>query len=157
MYFVARPPAMAAPIVAPPSTFEQGSLTISSRDPSWGNRTAPVTLIDFGDLQCPFCRRAAATLIEVRARYGARVRIVWKNNPLAFHTRTESAAEVAMEAFHAQGDAVFWQMHDLLYENQARRAAASARPRPRPVPVPLPATRQEGVSCACQMLASPRW
>jgi len=87
--------------------------------PSRGPLNAPVTIVEFGDLQCPFCRRAAATLIEVRARYGAKVRIVWKNNPLGFHTRAEPAAEVAMEAFHAQGDAVFWQMHDLSYENQA--------------------------------------
>ena len=87
--------------------------------PSRGLLTAPVTIVEFGDFQCPFCRRAEVTLADMRTRYGAKVRIVWKNNPLAFHTHAEPAAEIAMEAHAAQGDAVFWQMHDLLYENQA--------------------------------------
>jgi len=87
--------------------------------PSRGPASAPVTIVEIGDFRCPFCKRAAATLTDVRARYGAKVRIVWKNNPLAFHARAEPAAEVAMAAFAEQGDAGFWQMHDLLYENQA--------------------------------------
>jgi protein-disulfide isomerase len=87
--------------------------------PSRGLASAPVTIVEVGDFQCPFCKRAEKTLTDVRARYGDKVRVVWKNNPLAFHARAEPAAEVAMEAFVEQGDAVFWQMHDLLYENQA--------------------------------------
>lgn len=88
--------------------------------PSRGPRAAPVTIVELGDFQCPFCRRAEAALGDVRARYGDKVRIIWKNNPLPFHPHAEPAAEVAIEAFVEQGDVAFWQMHDLLFENQAR-------------------------------------
>ncbi len=82
--------------------------------PVMGLPSAPVTIVEFGDYQCPFCRRAEATLDQVRARYGSLVRIVWKNNPLPFHSDAMPAAEAAMEA-HAQGH--FEAMHRILYAN----------------------------------------
>ncbi|MFS8071756.1 MAG: thioredoxin domain-containing protein, partial [Byssovorax sp.] len=119
VYFVARPPAMAAPIVAPPSTFEQGSITISSRDPSWGNRTAPVTLIEFGDFQCPFCKRANATLAALKMQYGPEtLRIVWKNNPLPFHKGARPAAVAAMAVLELGGNDAFWRFHDHAFAGQ---------------------------------------
>ncbi len=87
--------------------------------PSRGPASAPVTIVEFGDFQCPFCLRSEKVLTEVRERFGTRVRVVWKNNPLAFHPHAAPAAQLALQAFTEQGDAGFWQMHDLLYENQA--------------------------------------
>jgi protein-disulfide isomerase/serine/threonine protein kinase len=87
--------------------------------PARGLASAPVTIVEFGDFQCPFCFRSEKVLTAARERFGARIRIVWKHNPLAFHGHAAPAAELAIQAFTEQGDAGFWQIHDLLYENQA--------------------------------------
>lgn len=86
--------------------------------PSRGPVAAKVTIVEFGDFQCPFCKRAQSTLTDLRKRYGADVRIVWRHNPLAFHKSADPAAQLAIEAFVERGDAGFWEAHDLLYENQ---------------------------------------
>ncbi len=88
-----------------------------SGSPSRGPATAPVTIVEFGDFQCPFCLREEKVLADARERFGLKLRFVWKNNPLAFHTHAAPAAELALQAFTEQGDAGFWQVHDLLYEN----------------------------------------
>jgi protein-disulfide isomerase len=79
--------------------------------PTRGTARAPVTIVEFGDFQCPFCGRAEATLDELRRRYGDKIRIVWKDNPMPFHQQ----AVVAAEAARAAGDqGQFWPMHDRL-------------------------------------------
>ena len=82
--------------------------------PARGPAGAPVTIVEFADFQCPFCVRAEASLKQVAARYGDKVRFVWKDMPLPFHKRAEPAAELAAEAFAQKGAAGFWTAHDLL-------------------------------------------
>ncbi len=86
--------------------------------PSLGPANALVTIVEFSDFQCPFCTRVEETLRQIRTQYGNDVRIVWKNAPLPFHNNAGPAAEAAQEAFAQGGNAKFWQMHDLLYQNQ---------------------------------------
>jgi protein-disulfide isomerase len=86
--------------------------------PVLGPDDALVTVVVFSDFQCPFCSRATATLEQIRATYGTDVRVVFKNNPLPFHTDAMPAAELAMEAFEQRGSAGFFEAHDLLFENQ---------------------------------------
>jgi protein-disulfide isomerase len=77
-----------------------------------------VTLVEYGDYQCPYCGAAYPIIKEVQARMGERLRFVFRNFPISTsHPRAEQAAEAA-EAAAAHGK--FWEMHDLLYENQAR-------------------------------------
>jgi protein-disulfide isomerase len=83
--------------------------------PILGRRDALVTIVEFGDLQCPFCKRAETTLAALRVKYGADLRIVWKNEPLAFHKRALPAGELAYEARDEHGDAAFWTVHDAIY------------------------------------------
>jgi protein-disulfide isomerase len=83
--------------------------------PVRGGKDAPVTIIELGDYQCPFCRRAEETLGQLRAKYGDKIRIVWKDAPLPFHDRAEPAAELALEARAEKGDAGFWAAHDALF------------------------------------------
>jgi protein-disulfide isomerase len=91
-------------------------ITVSIADPSIGKKTALVTIVEFSDFQCPFCRKAAATLTELRKIYGPdRLRIVWKNYPLPFHKEAQPAAETAMALFEAGGDAYFWGYHDAVF------------------------------------------
>jgi protein-disulfide isomerase len=86
--------------------------------PVRGSKTAQVTIVEFADFQCPFCARVEATLDEVQKTYGSKVRVVWKNNPLPFHTHAEPAAELAMEALAEKGESGFWAAHDLLFKEQ---------------------------------------
>ncbi len=74
--------------------------------------SAPVTMVVFADLECPFCRRAHETVEKVRAKYGDRLRYVFKHRPLSFHTRALPAARAAL---CAQQQGRFWELHDLIY------------------------------------------
>jgi protein-disulfide isomerase len=89
-----------------------------------GPKNAPVTIVEFADFQCPFCGRTAATLKELREKYGDQLRIVFRDFPLAFHQNAAKAAEAASCA-NEQGK--FWDMHDKLFANQAKLAVADLR------------------------------
>jgi protein-disulfide isomerase len=86
--------------------------------PARGSKTALVTIVEFGDFQCPYCMKAESTLAELRGRYGDKLRIVWKDNPLPTHKRALPAASFAREARAKKGDEGFWQAHDALYGSQ---------------------------------------
>ena len=98
---------------------EDSPIPVSSKDPTWGSRTAPVTIVLFSDFQCPFCSRVESTLEQVRTTYGPeKVRIVWKNEPLPFHPNAKPAAEAAQGVFALKGADAFWKFHALAFKNQ---------------------------------------
>ena len=103
------------------STEWDAALTLpvsEARDHLQGPADAAVTLVEYGDYECPYCGAAYPIIKEVQGRMGGRLRFVFRNFPIATsHPHAEQAAEVA-EAAAAQGR--FWEMHDLLYENQKR-------------------------------------
>lgn len=82
--------------------------------PVKGAADAAVTIIKFSEFECPFCSRVEPTLEQLLKDYDGKIKIVFKNLPLAFHQNAQKAAEAAMAA-HAQGK--FWEMHDLLFAN----------------------------------------
>jgi protein-disulfide isomerase len=89
---------------------------VSAGDHSAGPGNAPVTLVEYGDYECPHCGRAHPIVQEVRRRMGERLRFVFRNFPLEdAHPHAEHAAQSA-EAAGVQGR--FWDMHDLLFEHQ---------------------------------------
>jgi protein-disulfide isomerase len=83
--------------------------------PFVGPEDAAVTIIEFSDFQCPFCNRVNSTLEEIVRDYPTNVRVVFMQFPLAFHGDAHLAAQASLAA-HEQGR--FWEMHDLLFENQ---------------------------------------
>ena len=99
----------------------EATLTVpadEARDHIQGPSSAAVTLVEYGDYECPYCGAAYPIIKEVQARMGARLRFVFRNFPISTsHPHAEQAAEGA-EAAAAQ--AKFWEMHDVLYENQSR-------------------------------------
>jgi diadenylate cyclase len=89
---------------------------VGARDHVRGPDDAPVTLVKYGDYECPYCGAFHPVLEELRERAGERVRFVFRHFPLdSVHPRARRAA-LAAEAAASQGR--FWEMHDLLYENQ---------------------------------------
>jgi protein-disulfide isomerase len=89
---------------------------VSARDHIQGSPQAPVLLVQYGDYECPYCGMAYPVVKEIQSRLGGMVAFVFRNFPLKEkHTHAMQAAEAA-EAANAQGR--FWQMHDMLYENQ---------------------------------------
>ncbi len=99
----------------------EATLTVpvsEERDHTQGPADAPVTLVEYGDYECPYCGRAHPIVKEVQERLGDKLRFVFRNFPITTsHPRAEHAAEAA-EAAGAQGQ--FWSMHDLIYESQPR-------------------------------------
>jgi protein-disulfide isomerase len=88
------------------------------RDHTQGSADARVTLVEYGDYECPYCGEAYPIVKDIQARMGERLRFVFRNFPITTsHPHAERAAEAA-EAAAAQGR--FWEMHDYLYENQRR-------------------------------------
>ncbi len=93
---------------------------VSPTDPSWGSRTALVTIVEFGDFQCPYTRKVQAAVTHLRDTYGPdELRIVWKNNPLAFHQNARAAAEAAAGVFALAGNDAFWRFHTQVFADQA--------------------------------------
>jgi protein-disulfide isomerase len=90
------------------------------RSPVRGSVTAPITIVEFSDFQCPYCKRVEPTLEQLRTKYGAKLRFVWKDEPLPFHPRALPAAELARFARSKGGDAAFWDMHDRLFASQPK-------------------------------------
>ncbi|WP_438007894.1 thioredoxin domain-containing protein [Sorangium sp. So ce321] len=97
--------------------------------PTRGNLSAPVTLVMFLDLQCPFCRKAAPVVDGLAKKYGEQLRLVFKHNPLPFHPRAEPAAELALEARAQKGDEAFWKAYELLRQGGLEDADLAAHAR----------------------------
>lgn len=89
--------------------------------PASGPDDALVKVVVFSDFQCPVCRRAAEPVKQLEREFGADVQVIWKHNALPSHRNAEGAA---IAAIAAQRQGKFWELHDLLFENQRRLEAA---------------------------------
>ena len=99
---------------------KQGKLKIpvSDRDHTMGPKDAPIQLVEYGDYQCPHCSSANIVINDLLKRMGDQVNYIFRHFPLSkIHLEAQYAAEVA-EAAGAQGK--YWEMHELLFENQKR-------------------------------------
>ena len=91
---------------------------VTPEDHIQGDPEAELTLLEYGDYECPHCGRAYGIVKQVQKHFGRRLRFVFRNFPLAqIHPHAQNAAETA-EFAGAHGR--FWEMHDLIFENQDR-------------------------------------
>jgi protein-disulfide isomerase len=106
--------------------FEPPRYTIptTDKDPTRGNASAPVTIVEFSDYQCPFCARVTPTLAQVRQTYGDKVKIVYKDYPLPNHPFAQKAAEAARCAGEQKK---YWEMHDAMFANQQALAVPALK------------------------------
>lgn len=91
--------------------------TVAEDRPIRGARNAPITVVEYSDFECPYCRAVSPTLQEVLVAYGDMVRLVYKHNPLSFHATAEPAARY-FEAISLQNEEEAWRFHDLVFQQQ---------------------------------------
>ena len=87
---------------------------ISAEGPSTGPPNAPVTIVEFSDFQCPYCKQAAITLKTAMQSYGPNVRLVFKQMPLSIHPEAFQAAQASVCAGEQEK---FWEFHDVLFSS----------------------------------------
>lgn len=92
------------------------SAPVTASDWTRNNPSAAVTLVEYSDFQCPACSAAEPTVRDISREFGSRIRLVYRNFPLMQHPYSKNAARAA-EAAGKQGK--FWEMHDMLFDNQA--------------------------------------
>jgi protein-disulfide isomerase len=90
---------------------------INGNRPMRGSPQAPVTIVEYSDFECPYCRSVFPTLMEVSRQYEGMVRLVYKHNPLSFHPTAEPAARY-FEAIALQDHDQAWGFHDRVFEQQ---------------------------------------
>src|ERR1700730_10206308 len=92
--------------------------------PTLGSKHAPVTVVEFADFQCPFCKRSEDSVKAIHEKYGDRIQLVFMDFPLSFHPHAMPAANAARCA-NAQGK--FWQYHDALFADQSKLEPADLK------------------------------
>ena len=103
--------------MSPTSRGAHLAVAVSDRDHASGPPYAAVTLVEYGDFECPFCGMAYPDIKRIQSRLGDQLRFVYRHFPRPEHPHARDAAEAA-EAAAAQGAQYFWSMHDQLFENQ---------------------------------------
>jgi protein-disulfide isomerase len=109
------------------SAHQQGTLRpdVSDKDHSIGPADAAVTLVEYGDYQCPHCLRAHPVINSVRRTLGDKLRFVFRNFPLTqIHPHALHAAEAAESVAASTGESAYWEMHDAIFEHQRDSADA---------------------------------
>jgi protein-disulfide isomerase len=112
-------------------TLRQGVLrtAVTDSDHSVGPADAPVTLVEYGDFQCPYCFRAHPIVMKLQARMGDKLRFVFRNFPIAeIHPRATEAAEAAESVASNAGPEAYWKMHHAIFEHQQDSPDALDRP-----------------------------
>ncbi|HEU5077169.1 MAG TPA: thioredoxin domain-containing protein [Polyangiaceae bacterium] len=104
----------------PKEDTEVWAVPVTDKDPQKGPKDALVTIVEWSEYQCPFCKRVNPTIEKVLETYKDDVRVVWKDNPLPFHPRAVPAATLARYAFETKGNAAFWDVHAALFEIQPK-------------------------------------
>ncbi len=110
---------------------EPPRVEVKAEGPSRGSASAPVTIVEFSDFECPFCSHSVDTIHKLRETYGDKVRVVFRDFPLASHRGAPRAAEAARCADEQEK---FWEMHDRLFakggsvgpDAELRKAATEA-------------------------------
>ena len=110
-------------VPTPPDAPSKPPAAVTARDHVRGNAKAKVTIIEYSDFECPFCKRHAPTMAQVLSTYKDDVNIVYRHFPLSFHANAQKLAEGSECAAELGGNDVFWKFHDEVFDSSAPNAA----------------------------------
>lgn len=98
--------------------FKKYEVQITGKEPWTGSEKAPVTVIEFSEHQCPFCKRGAETIKKIVKEYDGKVKLIFKHLPLSFHKQALPAALFTISVHKNYGNKKFFEVSDMLFSNQ---------------------------------------
>ncbi len=101
-----------------PTPPQKLAAALSTGGPVHGEATAPVTIVEFSDLECPFCKRVEPTLTDLMKTYGNKVKVEWHDLPLSMHPHAHLAAEASRAVLKLKGKDAFFKFHEAVFALQ---------------------------------------
>lgn len=120
---------------------------VTSADHIKGNKNAKVTLIEYSDYECPFCKNFNPTIKELMTIYGDKIRLVYRHYPLPFHANAQKEAEAAECVAQLGGNDLFWKFSDTIYERTAGNGTGFALEKLGPLAAEVGVNQQQFQSC----------
>jgi len=112
-----------------------------------GNKNAKITLIEYSDLECPFCQKFHPTTLELLKTYGDKIRLVFRHYPLPFHANAQKEAEASECIAQLGGNDVFWRYVDTIFERTTATGTGFALDKLGPLAAELGVDQQQFQSC----------
>jgi protein-disulfide isomerase len=112
-------PSDTVPAAAPPAQAAIKKPELTADDHIKGNKNAKVILVEYSDMECPFCKRFHPTMQQIFSDYSDKVQWVYRHYPLSFHANAQKEAEASECAAKLGGNDAFWKYTDAVYERTA--------------------------------------
>lgn len=128
---------------APPAV----PLTISKTDHIRGNKDAKITLVEYSDLECPYCKQFHPTMLELMNTYQDKIRWVYRHYPLSFHQNAQKEAEASECVAKLGGEDAFWKYIDTMYERTTSNGLGFALDKLGPLALEVGVNQQEFQTC----------
>lgn len=142
-----QPSVVATPAVRPPAQEAKDVPKVTKDDHVRGDRNARIALIEYSDLECPFCKSFHPTVKQVLDAYKGQVMWVFRHYPLSFHANAEKEAEASECVGELGGADVFWKFVDTVYERTTSNGTGFALDKLAPLAVELGLDQGKFTSC----------
>jgi protein-disulfide isomerase len=130
-----------------PSVAAKKPKAVSSADHIRGNKNAKVTLIEYSDYECPYCKNFEATITEIMNTYSDKIRLVYRHYPLSFHANAEKEAEASECVAEIGGNDAFWKFSDTIYQRTTSNGTGFALDALGPLAAEVGVDQQKFQSC----------
>lgn len=142
-----QPSTVAAPIIPPPVQEAKEVPKVTKDDHVRGDRNARIALIEYSDLECPFCKSVHSTIKQVLEIYKDQVMWVYRHYPLTFHANAQKEAEASECANELGGKDVFWKFVDSIFERTTSNGTGFALDKLVPLAVEIGLDETKFKSC----------